>query len=98
METILKDQSTEEWLSHYNYRDMEIQLRENNLQTEQLNSAMDLFKALQWLAVACIGVKAWKCVNNAVTILIEPTEHAHESIIYGCTIVKAPANSNLLEK
>lgn len=88
-------QSTEEWLSHYTYRDMEIQLRDNQLQSEHLKYSMNLFKALQWLAVACINVIAWKCVNNTVTILIEPTEAKYEPVIYGCVI---KINQTLLEK
>lgn len=84
------DQSTEEWLSHYNYRDMEIQLKDNQLQNEHLTNAMNLFKALQWLAVACIEVKAFKCIDNTVTILIEPTELDHDPIIYGCNIKTKP--------
>ena len=81
------DQSTEEWLSHYTYRDMEIQLRDNQLQSEHLTNAMNLFKALQWLAVACITVKAFKCIDNKVVILIGPTDKAHDPIIYGCEII-----------
>ena len=82
----LENQSTDEWLSHYNLRDMELQLLESRVQNEHLIKSQDLFKALQWLAVACIEVKAWKCIDNAVTILIEPTDSAYDPLIYGCSI------------
>lgn len=81
-------QSTEEWISHYNYRDMEIQLRDNQLQSEHLTNSMNLFKAIQWLSVACINVVAWKCIDDTVTILIEPTELKYDPIICGCNILE----------
>lgn len=55
------------------------------MQPNQLNNSYDLTRALQWLSIDH-NVTAWKCVDNAVTILIEPTEHPYEPIIYGCTI------------
>lgn len=67
------------------------------MQLEHIKSSNNLRNALLWLSKNGIDTVAWKCIDNAVTIQIEPTEHAHESIIYGCTIVKAPANQ-LLER
>lgn len=55
------------------------------MQADQLNNNHNLTKALQWLSINHT-VLAWKCVDNAVTILIEPAETECEPIIYGCLI------------
>lgn len=66
------------------------------MQANQLNNSYDLNRALQWLSLNHT-VLAWKCIDDAVTILIEPSEIDCEDILHGCE-VKVKADNQLLEK
>ena len=82
------------WLNHYELRDMEIKTESNQGQSAPLAGCRSLFKALMELSEKGVFVCQFK--SNGATSIIQVKPNAiylNGSDLFGCKIVVKPENN-----